>query len=150
MSAVIDQIKKVVLSKGSAVVANGHLDSHHSSSVRWVDLRSSIDFETCHVTVAHSSPLPNLTAETKSSFDFGDIQTLLDQSKELKSMIESPAFSQWLLTAKSPLVVLDYNGDASRVMTAMLRARGIEAHSFRDGMSGLTKYLASQPVLCKI
>lgn len=144
MSSILDQIKEVVLSKGSGVVRNSGLDPYHSSSVRFVDLRSHNDFESCHVTGAYSSPLPSLAAETNSPFDFGDIQTLLDQSKELNAMLEHPEISQWFFTIKSPLVVLDYNGDTSRVMTANLRARGVEAYSFRDGISGLMKYLASQ------
>lgn len=143
MPGIINQIKKLGLSKGSEVVADGDLDSYPLCSVRFIDLRSRIDFETCHVTGAYSSPLPNLAAETKSPFDFGDTDALLDQWKELNLMLGSPGVAQWLFTIKSPLVVLCYNGDTSRIMTAILRARGVEAYSFMDGMPGMMKYLAS-------
>ena len=143
MPGIIDQIKNLGLSKGPAAVANGSLDSYPSYSVRFVDLRSRIDHESCHVTGAYSSPLPNLAAVTKSPFDFGDTGALLDQCKELNVMLAHPGFSQWLFTTQSPLVVICYNGDTSRIMTAILRARGVEAYSFMDGMPGIIKYLAS-------
>ncbi|KAK2821762.1 hypothetical protein FQN49_007698 [Arthroderma sp. PD_2] len=146
MPDMFDDIKQLVLSTGSAAgVVGDNLDNtNHLRTIRFIDLRSRVDFESCHVIGAYSSPLPNSEAESKSPFDFGDIDTLIDQCKELDAMIENPEVSEWLFTTKSSLVVLCYNGDTSRVMTTILRARGVEAYSFIDGMPGLVKYLASQ------
>lgn len=91
---------------------------------------------------ASNLPLPDLTVESKSPFDFGDIEILISQSNKIQALIERPDVSAQLLSNKSPLVVLDYDGNTSRVMTAMLRARGVEAYSFYDGMPGLMKHLS--------
>jgi len=144
MPSIIDEIKKAFLGKGPEIERKGSLDSTHLPSVNFLDLRSRPDFELSHVTGAYSSPLPNLAAKTKSPFDFEDVEALIDQWKELNLLIESPAASQWLSTIKHPLVVICYNGDTSRLLTAILRARGVEAYSFSNGMPGLLKYLDDQ------
>ena len=144
MPAIFDEIKKLKLSGNSEAVGADGPDSYPSCSVRFMDLRSHIDFESCHVTSAYSSPLPKLTAETKSPFDFGDPDALTNQWNELQLMLADPAVSQWLFTVKTPLILLCYNGNTSRIMTAILRARGLEAYSFMDGMPGIIKYLNSQ------
>lgn len=143
LPGIIPHIKKLGLGEGSGGTTDGDLDSS-SRSIRFVDLRSRNDFESCHITGAYSSPLPGSVAETKSPYDFGDTKVLLDQWKELNLMLRSPEASQWLCTKGSPLVVICYNGDTSRILTAILRAQGVEAYSFRDGMPGVIKYLVSQ------
>ncbi|KAL8767045.1 MAG: hypothetical protein Q9209_006339 [Squamulea sp. 1 TL-2023] len=143
--AMLDKIKSLGLSTGSeAIMGDDGLDTNLSCHVCFIDLRSRIDFESCHVKGAYSCPLPNLAAETKSPFNFDRTDTLLDQWKELNLMLANPGASQWLFTVKTPLIVLCYNGDTSRMMAAILRARGVEVYSFKDGMPGIVMYLTSQ------
>lgn len=124
---------------------NGGPYSDVLSFVRFLDLRTLADFESGHIFGAYSSPLPGLVAQTKSPFDFDVPQILIGQSNKTKELLEDPAIAQWIFSAKTPVVVVDYNGDTSRLLVAALRARGIEAYSFRDGMPGIVSYLASQP-----
>ncbi|KAB8297993.1 hypothetical protein EYC80_001766 [Monilinia laxa] len=141
---IFDHINQLVLSNGAGVIPNGHMDYNHSIklTIRILDLRSSIDFDTYHIKGAHNSPLPNLTPETRSPLNFDEIKTLVDQWKELNSMIGGSEIMEWICV-DSPLLILCYDGDTSRVMTAILRAKGVEAYSFRDGIDGLASYLES-------
>ncbi|KAI0387362.1 tryptophan synthase beta subunit-like PLP-dependent enzyme [Hypomontagnella monticulosa] len=141
ISGIIDQVKNCILSKNPGELTNGDSVSAVPSSIRFVDLRSRVDFDLCHVKSAYNFPMSGLTAETKSPFDFGDINALIEQSKGVDSLLKSPELSKWLSGATSPLVVLCYNGETSRLMTAALRAQGVEAYSFKGGMPGLAKYL---------
>lgn len=120
------------------------MDNDHSirPSIRILDLRSSEDFNTYHIKSARNSPLPNLTVETRSPLNFDEVDTLIDQWKELSSMIGKSETMEWICM-ESPLLILCYNGDTSRVMTAILRVKGVEAYSFRDGIDGLVSYLES-------
>ncbi|KAG8525193.1 uncharacterized protein KY384_008837 [Bacidia gigantensis] len=143
LEGILPLIKELGACEGSKGTDEPDSD-HFSRAVRFVDLRCPNDFKSCHVTGAYSCPLPNSMAETPTPFDFGDTKVLLDQWKELNVMLRNQEASQWLSDKESPLVVIDYNGDTSRILTAILRAQGVEAYSFRDGMPGVLKYLNSE------
>ncbi|KAL6355522.1 hypothetical protein LRP88_11117 [Fusarium phalaenopsidis] len=143
---VMARLAKLTVAKGAVNGVNGPNDTSLSSSsaIRCIDLRSPEDFEESHVQGAFTSPLDGLTPKSTSVFEFGEPQILIDQSKKLKAKIEDAGVSKWLSAATNPLLVLDYDGNTSRVMAAALRARGFEAYSFKDGMSGLAKWLRSK------
>lgn len=140
------RLAKLTVAKGAVNGVNGPNGTGLSSSsaIRCIDLRSPEDFEECHVQGAFTSPLDGLTPTSTSVFEFGEPQVLIDQWKRLKAKIEDAGVSKWLSAATNPLLVLDYDGNTSRVMAAALRARGFEAYSFKDGMSGLAKWLNSK------
>lgn len=142
----MDRLAKLTVAKGSVNGVNGVNGTGLSSfsAIRCIDLRSPEDFEDCHVQGSFSSPLDGLTLKSTSAFEFGEPEILIDQSKKLKAKIEDSGVSKWLSAAANPLLVLDYDGNTSRVMAAALRARGFEAYSFKGGMSGLAKWLSSK------
>ncbi|KAL8673108.1 MAG: hypothetical protein Q9168_002463 [Polycauliona sp. 1 TL-2023] len=138
--SLVSQIHSLGLSSGPAAAASPDA----CSSIRILDLRSRRDFESCHVTTAYNASLPKLTAETVSPFNFDDTTTLVEQCQELDLMlIASPDVSPWLLKGKESaaavVVVVCYNGECSRIMAAILRSRGIEGYSFREGMNGIAR-----------
>lgn len=143
MPSIVNEVKKVNIFRQSVQTngVNGANGTHDAPDVRFLDLRSPADFEVSHVSGAFNYPLQGLSSDTLSPFNFDEINTLVDQSTRLNAMIEEPDLTKWINEVKTPLVVIDYNGDTSRVLVAALRARDVEAYSFIDGMSGLEKYL---------
>ncbi|KAI9044050.1 tryptophan synthase beta subunit-like PLP-dependent enzyme [Aspergillus affinis] len=138
MPEIVDEVKKARFVSGDEALTNGAAES---PSVRFLDLRARDDFESVHVKGAFSAPLPGLTADTITPFNFDEINTLVEQSKELESLLEDPYVSEWIFKEGPPVVVVDYNGDTSRILVASLRAKGVEAYTFIDGVPGLQKYL---------
>ncbi|PLB55683.1 tryptophan synthase beta subunit-like PLP-dependent enzyme [Aspergillus steynii IBT 23096] len=114
-----------------------------SPAVRFLDLRSQADFESGHVKGAFNAHLPGLSADTITPFNFDEINTLVEQSKRLEELLQEQAISDWISNDGPPIVVVDYNGDTSRILVAALRAKGVEAYTFIDGVPGLQKYLDS-------
>ena len=143
MLDIIDPIRKLKFSRGSGVEAGASLDSLPPNSVR-----SLICAREPTSNRAMSPALTALYCQTWPGpihpFNFGDTDALVDQCKELNSMLGNPELAQWFVATKSAMVVLCYNGDIPRVMTAILRSRGLEADSSMKGMPGSTQYLASQ------
>jgi rhodanese-related sulfurtransferase len=133
----MDQIKE--LDSGNDLPRN----SPSSPSIRVVDLRSTDDFNNHHITGAYSCPAPHLTADTKTPFDFGDPNALVNQWKDLNTMLENSELVSKFFGADGPVLILCYNGETSRLLTAMVRGRGVDAYSFRGGVSGLIEYLDS-------
>ncbi|RYO74050.1 hypothetical protein DL764_010995 [Monosporascus ibericus] len=146
MPSIVNEVQKVNIIRKTDELTNGTNGVngvHDQPAVRFLDLRSPADFESSHVAGAHNYPLPGLGADTLSPFNFDEINTLVNQCHQLNAIIEKPDLSEWISAAKVPLVVIDYNGDTSRILVAALRARGVETYSFIDGMSGLEKYISS-------
>lgn len=121
-------------------IPNGSVN--HTSSkpeplpkVTVIDLRSSQDFGKEHVPGAISSPLANLTAATPNPSD--DVETLEQQWKDLKAKCDGKELMDICNAAKDPCLVLCYNGETSRIATALLRARGVEAYSAMGGMMAI-------------
>lgn len=140
MPGIVEEVKKVQFVNGTETFTNGVTES---PAVRFLDLRTSADFGAGHVKGAFNAHLPGLTAETITPFNFDEINTLVEQSKGLERLLEDENVSDWVFKEGPPLVVVDYNGDTSRILVASLRAKGVEAYTFIDGVPGLLKYLQS-------
>lgn len=106
---------------------------HPSSSIAKVlDLRSPEDFEHGHISGAISTPLANLTATTPNPYDDGKL--LQSQWKDLKDKFSGDDFER---VGSRPVVVVCYNGETSRLASALLRGQGYEAYSIAGGVSRL-------------
>ena len=119
-------------------VPNGDIHNNstkpaHPPKVTVIDLRSSQDFDDEHISGAISTPLANLTAATPAPSD--DVDTLQQQWKDLKAKCKGEEFKDILKAASSPCLVLCYNGETSRIATAVLRAQGVEAYSVLGGIA---------------
>lgn len=118
----------------SIIVPNGvtyesPISPFSSSSITVVDLRSSKDFADSHIRGAFNTPLANLTATTPSPFDH--VNVLQNQWKDLKTKYTDEELNQIL---KGSCLVICYNGETSRLATAVMRAQGTQAYSVRGGM----------------
>ncbi|KAH8427544.1 uncharacterized protein LDX57_005257 [Aspergillus melleus] len=122
MPEIVEEVKKARLVRGDEALTNGA-----------AELPSG----------AFSAPLPGLTADTITPFNFDEINKLVEQYKGLESLLEDQQISEWIFKEGPPVVVVDYNGDTSRILVASLRAKGVEAYTFIDGVPGLQKYLDS-------
>lgn len=100
-----------------------------------IDLRSPSDFATGHIPTAINTPLANITAGTPSPFD--DVDTLQTQWTDLKAQCANGELSRALQATSGPSVVLCFNGETSRLATAVMRATGVEAYSVRRGMAAI-------------
>lgn len=100
-----------------------------------IDLRSSSDFATGHIPTAINAPLANLTADTPSPFD--DVDTLQTQWADLKAQCTEGEVGCALQGRFGPFMMLCWNGETSRLATAVMRAMGVEAYSVRGGMMAI-------------
>lgn len=113
-----------------------------ASMLRVVDLRPTAEFETCHVRDALNFPVEGTN---ESPFDFGKPEILQDQCAQLDVIVKDPAMVKFLGEEVSkPLLILDRDGNTSRILAASLRAKGVEAYTFFDGMTGLLQYQQSR------
>ena len=110
-----------------------HVDLDSTAKITVIDLRSSEDFEDWHVRGATSIPLATLTAATPSPFD--DVDTLQNQWKELKAKCDDQELGHGLDVVSGPVLMLCYNGETSRLSTAVMRAQGVQAYSVRNGIA---------------
>ena len=96
-----------------------------------VDLRAPQDFDHNHFCMSKSMPLPGLDSQTRDIFGTSDlVHQYWTGLREL--------FGSDLVTFSSlPVLVLCYDGDASRMACSMLRARGVEAYSVQGGFPAL-------------
>ena len=140
MPEIVEEVKKVQFINAAEAQTNGVTTS---PAVRFLDLRSQADFESGHVKGAFNAHLPVLSADTITPFNFDEINTLVEQFQGLERLLEDQAISDWISKEGPPIVVVDYNGDTSRILVAALRAKGVIAYSFIDGVPGLQKYLDS-------
>jgi len=65
------------------------------------------------------------------------------QWKNLKSIFDQTHIPHRLDAVAGPKVVICYDGETSRLATAVMRARGIEAFSIRGGMPALLELCSS-------
>lgn len=94
-----------------------------------LDLRRAEDFEAEHILGARSSPLKNLTSKTGDIFDDPQALHVYWTNLILKFSDEAETIG-WIA---SPLLVLCYDGEVSRLATSLLRAQGHEAYSVLGG-----------------
>lgn len=102
-----------------------------------LDLRTSTDFDIWHLPGAINMPLHSISADSPSPF--ADPKLLEEQWLELTSRFGDDNTNKSLYPSFSSLrqqvvVVACYKGDTSFVATSILRAKNVEAYSFKDGM----------------
>lgn len=103
------------------------------------DLRAANDFENSHIPNALSTPLQSLHATTPSPLaDFTETGVLRQQWTNLKPKFsgQDPEIEE-ILARQLPItaiIVLCYKGETSRIASAVLRTRGLEAFSIKGGM----------------
>ena len=105
-----------------------------------IDLRSSKDFKSQHFPGSTNLPLRDLTPDLAGNDLFGDAETVHKMWNNLQSLF-STANAQSLLedtkTNKRAVIVLCYDGDVSRLGSAILRDKGIEACTVKGGFGAL-------------
>ncbi|KJX94738.1 cysteine synthase b like protein [Zymoseptoria brevis] len=136
-SEILDWIKEVDLVYGQGDQRNDPSNAAAATKLRIIDLRSSAHFELCHVRNALNLPVRQAT---ESPFDFGDPKVLRTQCEHLASIMKDSATLRFLNESVRPLLILDYNGNTSRILAARLRAQGIEAYTMFDGMPGFLRF----------
>lgn len=99
-----------------------------------LDLRTTEAFADHHLPGAISRPLSSLDSSTPSPFS--DPTVMESQWKELESVFDPTTVG--LLQRAGHVWLVCYGGDASRVATSVLRAKGVTASSLKGGMSALT------------
>ena len=71
---------------------------------------------------------------------FGDPHAVFSVWNGIQSLFSAPAVSKTLKSAQIqqlPVLVVCYDGDASRLATSSLRHRGVEASSVKGGFEAL-------------
>ncbi|RYP82096.1 hypothetical protein DL769_001755 [Monosporascus sp. CRB-8-3] len=111
------------------------------SSGAIIDLRSAQSFCGQHIRGSYSLPLRGLTATTAGGDLFADPETVYEVWKSLRALfLEDDGASQLMGEIGRrgfPSLVLCYDGDASRLATSILRAKGVEAFSVAGGFRGI-------------
>ena len=110
------------------------------SDVTVIDMRSSQDFVNGHLPSANNMPLATLTAKTPSPFE--DVKVLQTQWRTLKAMCDEKGKLGHITstTTSGSFVMLCYNGETSRLATAVMRAQGLTAYSVKGGMTAIRDF----------
>lgn len=131
-----------------------------------LDLRDPASFRAAHIPRAINTPLPNLKERLRIAEGdlFGDAEgvyavwnaakDLLDghipssqaghgQDRVRKEAFSLPALLEDAKKKSTKVVVLCYDGEASRLVTALLRKRGLEGLSVKGGVEGVREALES-------
>ncbi|KAE9973411.1 hypothetical protein EG327_009098 [Venturia inaequalis] len=111
----------------------GLCNSPGTSKTSILDLRQKQDFAKEHLCGSTSSPLKQLTERTGDIYS--DSNALHMHWRNLKTKFE--AESARLGAKTSPLLVLCYDGETSRLAVSVLRARGYHAFSIFGGYHSL-------------
>ena len=116
-----------------------------------LDLRQSGDFAAAHVRGSHSSPLTNLSSKTGDIFADSDALHMHWTNLRRKFAVEDGEDddddvvgrlgSKVKKASSSPLLVICYDGETSRLATSILRAKGHEAFSVLGGFGALLGYV---------
>jgi rhodanese-related sulfurtransferase len=110
-----------------------------------IDLRDLTAFKTAHVLGAHCVPLQGLSPDTANGDLFGDAEAVHWAWTKLRELLSQQQIANLLKATqatKREVLVICYDGDASRLATSMLRSRGIEASSVEGGWKGLKEVLS--------
>ncbi|OHW90060.1 cysteine synthase K/M:Cysteine synthase B [Colletotrichum incanum] len=106
---------------------------------------SAQDFLYHHIEGAHQMSLDTLCPGAAEGVDlFGDADAVYKVWANLQILLEKPQAVDMLGNAKdygTPVLVLCYNGEVSRLATSLLRAKGVEALSVRGGSHELWNVL---------
>ncbi len=122
---------------------------------RWVnpfilDIRAAEDYDESHVFNALSSPMEGFSSSTPNPLaEFTETDDLRQQWTSLKAKFsgQDPSTEKTLSRklSDSVIVVLCYSGETSRIATAVLRTRGLEAFSVRGGTRALEQVMRMEP-----
>ncbi|KAI9150232.1 Cysteine synthase K/M:Cysteine synthase B [Paramyrothecium foliicola] len=110
-----------------------------------IDLRDAATFQKEHVAGAHAVTLEGLTPKTANGDLFGDANAVHWAWSRLRELFDSKETAELLKAAQSSgreVIVVCYDGDASRLATSILRSRGIAASSIEGGWNGLKEILS--------
>ncbi|RDL35206.1 uncharacterized protein BP5553_07137 [Venustampulla echinocandica] len=102
-----------------------------------LDIRQGSDFRKGHIQGSISSPLKNLSEMTEDVF--GDPNAIYLHWGNLKSKFDLEGHR--IGSKHSPVLILCYDGDISRLATSMLRGRGYTAFGVQGGFPALRLYL---------
>lgn len=108
-----------------------------ASDMALVDLRSTQDFDHSHICGSISTPLDGLTAASGPPFD--NVPVLYERWKAMKAKFAGGELPRGLEGISGPMIVLCYDGETSRLATAVMRAEGMEAYSIEGGMDVVLK-----------
>ncbi|KAL6722371.1 hypothetical protein ACLMJK_001478 [Lecanora helva] len=113
------------------------------------DLRTTKDYAYSHLPGALSTPLEGLDDTTPSPIaDFTKTDVLRQQWMGLRAKFsgQNPEIERILggRLPTSAIVILCYSGESSRIASAVLRTRGLEAFSVKGGMQALSEALQAE------
>ena len=104
-----------------------------------IDLRQAGDFNESKLPGSVNLPI----AQAGAKSPFFDPSLLSDTWKRLEDEFASPGDSlREAITGKRILVVC-YDGDSARIAASVMRAKGHEVDSLRDGLDGLASMISS-------
>ncbi|KAL2257921.1 hypothetical protein VTK26DRAFT_8977 [Humicola hyalothermophila] len=116
-----------------------------SSTPLILDLRSKAAFTLKHIPGSLSAPLKGLTPDLADGDLFGDAEMVFHVWNSIQAHFATKEMVELLKEAtglgRRPVLVVCYDGDASRLATSTLRHRGIEAFSVQGGFSGIQGWL---------
>ncbi|TDZ61130.1 Cysteine synthase [Colletotrichum trifolii] len=118
----------------------GHFRGSISPSALVVDLRSEADFKARHVPDSYSVPLESLKSRLVDGDLFGDADAVYTVWTEMQKSFDQPRVSRRLQgarAARKTVLLVCYNGDASKLASSTLRARDYEAFSVHGGLKAL-------------
>lgn len=102
-----------------------------------LDLRQKSDFSTSHVMGSKNATLPSVQPTTPSPFD--QIAVLEAQSHDVDNM-----YSTGELDGLGTVLLLCYNGEASRLACSIIRHKGFVAYSVKGGFPTLLTEMSSR------
>ncbi|KAL0254268.1 hypothetical protein SLS55_009742 [Diplodia seriata] len=107
-----------------------------------IDLRHPTDFACWHLPAAVNAPQAAIDRNTPSPF--ADAKVLAALWRELEAFFGAEGGSAALREKRVLLVC--YDGDAARVATSVLRARGVRAESVRGGVGAVREWWGREVV----
>jgi rhodanese-related sulfurtransferase len=113
-----------------------------SSTPLVLDLRSKAAFKAQHIPGSVNAPLEVLTPDLADGDLFGDPDAVFKVWNPMETLIAGREMTKILedtQRGRRAVVVVCYDGDASRLATAMLRDRGLEALSVQGGLAGFMR-----------
>lgn len=124
---------------GSAINSRSNHDQPNlpqlSPNTKVIDIRPSKDFLIGHLPGSINTPLADLLSTSGSPYD--NVDVLRQQWNNLKALSEQDAFRLTLGDEAEQVYFVCYNGETSRLATALLRGQGVKAHSIRGGVDAL-------------
>ncbi|KAL0933683.1 cysteine synthase K/M:Cysteine synthase B [Colletotrichum truncatum] len=146
------QLLQLLFSKNPRLGLNccpGH-SKDISPSVLVLDFRNEAAFKTQHLPGSYSVPLEGLTSTLADGDLFGDAESVHMIWTHIQKSIDQPNVAKRLQKARDnhcTVMLICYNGDASRLASSTLRAMGNEAFSVQGGFEALWAELESTGIV---